>query len=131
MKSSITNQARSLVVEDEVAISKLCERVLTGEGFEVDVAANGKVAKAMICERRYDSYLFDIKMPVMGGKELYEWLQEAYPSSVSRVIFTTGSAIGEDTRNFLQRSGRQVLRKPFIPEELKAIITQILNTVDK
>ena len=77
MKNSIANQTKILVVEDEEAIRKLCQRVLAGEGFEVDIAADGKVAKAMISEQRYDIYLVDLKMPVLGGKELYEWLQEA------------------------------------------------------
>ena len=123
MRNYITNQTKILVVEDEEAIRKLCRRVLAGEGFEVDVAADGKVAKAMICEREYGLYLLDIKMPVLGGKELYEWLQEAHPSSAGRVIFTTGSAIGKDTQSFLRQSGRPVLRKPYTVEELKAIIS--------
>jgi len=130
VKRFVTNQARILVVEDEVAISKLCERVLTSEDFEVDVAADGKVAKAMICERRYDLYLLDIKMPVLDGKELYRWLQEAYSDSVGRVVFATGSVMGEDTQSFLQNSGRQVLTKPFTPEELKAKIRQALKAVE-
>lgn len=41
-----------MVVEDEPAIRSICHRVLTSEGFEVDVAADRKVAKAMICEGR-------------------------------------------------------------------------------
>jgi DNA-binding response OmpR family regulator len=127
VKNSITNQTSILVVEDEEAILKLCQRVLAGEGYEVDIAVNGKVAKSMICERRYDSYLVDIMMPIMGGKELYEWLQEAYPGSASRVIFATGYSTGKDTQNFLQRSGRQVLTKPFTVEELKAVIKQALK----
>ena len=130
MKSSITNRKRILVVEDEAAISNLCERVLTSEGFEVDVAADGKVAKAMILVQRYDLYLLDIKMPVLDGKGLYRWLQEAYPDSVCRVVFTTGSVMGEDTQSFLQNSDRQVLAKPFTPEELKAEIRQSLKAVE-
>jgi len=131
MKTPDSTVKRILVVEDEPAIRKLCQRVLTEEGFEVDVASNGRIAMAMISEQEYDLYLFDIKMPIMDGKELYEWLQEAYPSSASRVIFTTGSATGKDTHGFLQCSGRQVLPKPFTPEELKAKIRQALKVVDE
>ena len=131
MKDSITNLKRILVVEDKAVIPELYQRVLTGEGFEVDVAADGKVAKAMIGERRYDLYVLDIKMPVLGGKELYGWLKEAYPVSVIRVVFNTGSVGGEDTRSFLQNSGRPVLIKPFTPEELKVTIRQALEVADK
>jgi len=45
MKTPDSSTKRALVVEDEPAISKVCQRVLTSEGFEVDVAVNGKVAQ--------------------------------------------------------------------------------------
>ena len=131
MKTPDSTVKRILVVEDEPAIRKLCQRVLTEEGFEVDVASNGRIAMAMISEQEYDLYLFDIKMPIMDGKELYEWLQEAYPSSASRVIFTTGSAIGKDTQNFLQRRGRQVLDKPFTPDELRTTLREALGVLKR
>jgi len=110
---------RILIVDDEPAIRLLCQRVLAGEEFDVDTASNGREAKSMISKREYDVCLIDIKMPLMNGRELYEFLRKMYPGIVSRVIFTTGSAIGEDTERFLQSSGRPVLRKPFTPEELK------------
>jgi len=131
VKNSTTKQKRILVVEDEAVIGQLCQRILTGEGFEVNVAGDGKVAQDMIKKQPYDLYLIDIRLPVLGGKELYVWLQEAYPESVGRVVFATGSAMGEDTQSFLQNSGRQVLTKPFTPEELKVRITQALKTVEE
>ena len=131
MKTPDSTVKRILIVDDEPVIRELCQRVLTEEGFEVDVASDGRIAMVMISEQEYDLYLFDIKMPLMNGKELYEWLQEAYPSSASRVIFTTGSVIGQETDTFLQRSGKPVLRKPFTTEELKAKVTQALKAVDK
>ena len=118
---------RILVAEDEEAIAEICQRVLASEGFEVDVAGNGRVAQAMICERRYDLYLIDIKMPVMGGRGLYKWMQEAYPRSADEVVFTTGSAENQDTESFLQRSGRPVLLKPFTPAQLKDVVKACLG----
>ena len=129
MKTPVSTVKRILIVDDEPVIRELCQRVLTEEGFEVDVASDGRIAMAMISEQEYDLYLFDIKMPLMNGKELYEWLQEVYPSSASRVIFTTGSAIGKDTQNFLQRRGRQVLPKPFTPDELRTTLREALGVL--
>ncbi len=45
MKRQDTGTKRILVVEDEPAICALCQRVLTREGFEVDIAVNGKEAQ--------------------------------------------------------------------------------------
>ncbi len=115
---------RILVVEDEPSIGGLCQRVLTAEGFEVDIAVNGKVAKDMIEEKQYTLYLIDIKLPVMNGKEVYEWLQEKHPQLVSRVIFTTGSILIEDAM-FVERAGRPFLPKPFSPDQLRAIVRQV------
>jgi DNA-binding response OmpR family regulator len=131
MINSSVDRKRMLIVEDEPTICGLVRRVFTDEGFEVDVAPDGRIAQSMIREREYDLYLIDIKLPVMDGKELYKWLQDEYPRSAGRAIFTTGSAMGQDTESFLHRSGRQVLPKPFTLEELKAKIRQALKVVDE
>lgn len=39
---------RILVVDDEPVIRQLCQRVLTGEGFDVDTAVNGRAAQSKI-----------------------------------------------------------------------------------
>ncbi len=126
-----THRKRILIVDDEPAICQLCQRVLTEEGFEVDTAADGRIAQSMMRKREYALYLVDIKLPVVDGKVFYKWLQDEYPPSAARVVFTTGSAIGQDTESFLKSSGRPVLLKPFTTEELKTIITQTLKAVDK
>ena len=79
MKNFGAGEKRILVVDDEPAICDVCQRVLVTEGFEVDIAANGKVAQGMIEEKQYDLFLFDIKMAIMNGKELYQWLKEKHP----------------------------------------------------
>jgi len=116
---------RILVVEDELAISDICRRVLTSEGFEVDIAVNGKVAQDMIIgEKQYDLCLIDIRTPTMNGKDLYQWLKEKHPQLASGVIFTTGDVMGGDTQNFLEQASRPFLPKPFTPGELKAIMRE-------
>ncbi len=124
------HKKRILIVDDEIAICQFCQRVLAEEEFEVDISFNGR-AQSVISEQEYDLYLLDIKMPVIGGRDIYKWLQEMYPHIAAKVIFITGSAIGEDTESFLQSSGRQVLFKPFTIEELKATVTQTLKAVHK
>lgn len=89
MKTPYSSVKRSLVVEDEPAIRVLCLRVLTGEGFEVDIAVNGKVAQDMIEKKQYDLCLLDIRTPVMTGNELYQWLKEKHPQLAGRVIFSS------------------------------------------
>ena len=106
MKNTSTGAKKILVVEDEPSITQVCQRVLRAEGFEVDVAANGKAGQDMIENKTYDLLLVDIRTPAMSGQELYEWLQEKHPQIAERVIFTTGDMMRGDTQTFLQKTGQ-------------------------
>ncbi len=132
MNNSGAGVKRILVVEDESAISQVCQKVLTSEGFEVDIAINGEVALDMIEEKQYDLCLIDIRTPVMNGKELYLWLEEKHPKLASRVIFTTGDVMGGgDTQIFLEQAARPFLPKPFTPDELRAVVRETLRKLEK
>ncbi len=131
MENLSAGAKRILVVEDEPAVSDLCQRVLTSEGFEVDIAVHGKVAQDMIEEKQYDLCLIDIRLPQMTGKELHQWLKEKHPQLASRVIFTTGDVMGGDTQIFLEQTDRPFLPKPFTPDELKAIVKEALKELEK
>jgi len=131
MKNSSARAKRILVVEDEPAICEVCLRVLTGEGFEVDIAINGEVAQHMLGEKDYDLCLIDIRTPVMNGRQLYHYIEDKHPELVSRVLFTTGDVIANDTRGFLEQASRPFLPKPFTTGELKTIVTETLRQIEK
>jgi len=130
MKKVNLGAKRILVVEDEPAINAVCRRVLTSEGFEVDIAVNGKVAQDMLEEKQYDLCLIDIRLPAMTGKELYQWLKEKHPKVVDGVIFTTEDVMGGDTQIFLEQASRPFLLKPFTPDELRAIVREALKEIE-
>jgi DNA-binding response OmpR family regulator len=131
MKSSAAKAVRILVVEDEPTICRVCSQALTGEGFEVDIAANGSVAEGMLGQREYDLVLIDIRTAVMNGKELYRSIVERHPGLASGVIFTTGDVLGGDTKSFLEKSDRLFLPKPFTPDELKTVVREALGRIGK
>jgi DNA-binding response OmpR family regulator len=120
---------RILVVEDEPAITEVCRRILVSEGFEVDVAGNGSIAQTMLEKQDYDLLLIDIRTPVMNGRELYSSIVKRQPELANHVIFTTGDLLTGGTRAFLDESGRPFLSKPFTPDELKAVVTQVLRGI--
>ncbi|MBI2288548.1 MAG: response regulator [Chloroflexi bacterium] len=130
MEAIDNTDKKILVVEDEAAISQVCQRVLTSEGIEVDIAVNGKVAQAMIEKKQYDLCLVDIRTPVMDGKELYHWLQDKHPQLAGRVIFTTGDTMGGDTQSFREQTARPCLPKPFTPDEIRTVIREVLKEVE-
>lgn len=129
MKKMSTGGKIILVVEDEPAIAHICQKSLRAIGFTVDIAINGKAAQKKIERKQYDLYLIDVRMPEMGGTELYYWLCEKYPHLTNRVMFTTGSVMGGDTMRFLEQRGRTLLLKPFTPDELKSAVTKALKAI--
>ena len=122
------SRERILLVEDEPPIRELCQQVLADEGFDVDVAENGKIAQRMMEGRLYALYLIDVKIGEVDGKELYHWLRKKQPEMASRVIFTTGDMMNDDILSFLQQSSRPVLPKPFMLEELIAIVKEVMES---
>ena len=131
MKNSGGRLKRILLVEDEPVVCTACQTILVSEGFEVDIAVNGKVAQDMIKKKHYDLCLIDIRTPAMNGKELYSWLKEKGLELTRGVIFTTGDVMGGDTQSFLKQAARPFLPKPFTSGELKAIVQEPLKQIEK
>jgi DNA-binding response OmpR family regulator len=116
-----------LVVEDEPAICQVCLRTLTADGFEVDIAVNGAIARDMLSEKDYDLCLVDIRTPIMNGRELYKHILDEHPDFKGKVIFTTGDVLDEQLTSLLNGSERPYLPKPFTPDELRAIVKEALE----
>ncbi len=131
MKNSGTGVKKILVVEDEPAITQVCLRTLTSEGFEVDIAVNGEVAQDMVGEKDYDLVIIDIRTPVMNGKQFYQYIEEKHPKLVNRMVFTSGDVVSGDTQGFLEQTGRPFLPKPFTPDDLKTIVRETLRWIEK
>ena len=127
MKNSGAGIRKVLVVEDEPAVCEFCLRVLTREGFEVDVAVDGEIAQDMLGKKDYDFCLIDIRTPTMNGKELYQFVSKKHPRLIDGIIFTSGDVMGGDTQSFLEQTGRPFLLKPFTPDELRTIVRQTLS----
>lgn len=127
MKGSDNLPKRILVVEDEPAICEVCIRVLSNEGFEVDIAENGKVAQGKLSRTDYSLCLIDIRTPVMNGKELYQYILNNHPGMAERVIFTSGDLVEDYTRRFLELAGRPFLPKPFTIGALREIVREFFK----
>jgi PAS domain S-box-containing protein len=119
--------AKILVVDDELAILQFLERVLTDEGHEVETVDNADDALERIENKRYRLILMDIKMPGMGGIELYKRIQKIAHSLTRRVVFITGDVMGGDTKEFLAKVKAHYITKPFDTEQIKRDINRILT----
>ena len=68
---------RKLLVDDEPSITQTFELGLTQYGFQVDTFNNPISALASYKPGSYDLLLFDIRMPIMNGFELYKDIRKS------------------------------------------------------
>lgn len=122
LPGSIGERRHILVVDDEVVIRDILERVLAERNFNVDVAESGEEGLRKMEEQEYDIYLLDIKMPGVDGKDLYENIKNKHPYLVNRIIFITGDTVTRSTQDFLESTGRIYVSKPF---DFASLITSI------
>ncbi|MBN2074057.1 MAG: response regulator [Dehalococcoidales bacterium] len=117
-----SGKIKALIVEDESSIREICKRVLTADGYDVTLAKDGKIAEMLIAENKYDLILCDIRLPKVSGIDCYIFLQQEYYEQSKKMIFMTGSIMSSETTNFLEKSGRPYILKPFRPSELLELI---------
>ena len=119
---SIFTSAKLLVVDDEPAVADIIARTLGELGYTVDIAGDGTEVVGRTDLDEYSLFLLDVKMPGIGGMELYDYMHQLPGDLTSKVVFVTGDTADLDTRQFLERTGNLVLEKPFgLGQLLKAV----------
>jgi PAS domain S-box-containing protein len=77
-----------LVVEDIQLNQLLMKTLLDDFGFELDIAANGKIAIEKLKIKKYDLVLMDLQMPVMNGFEATNYIRTKLKSNVPIIALT-------------------------------------------
>ena len=122
---------RLLVVDDEPNLLLAVAAVLRGKGFEVMTARNGTDALLQIARQLPDLIISDVRMPVMDGYRFARQLRSAPHTKLIPIVFLTAKDETEDRIEGF-RSGVDVyLTKPFEPDELIAVIQNILSRVER
>jgi response regulator RpfG family c-di-GMP phosphodiesterase len=117
-----------LLVDDEPALRELLRTTFEGAHVVVDEAASGLEAEARIKRRRPDVIVLDLRMPGMSGAELCTRLKGNERTKTIPIVLLTGA--DEQEARKAQRCGAEALvRKPFSPLELLAIVERLAGKV--
>jgi CheY-like chemotaxis protein len=117
-----------LVVDDEKSVRELIADVLVGQGYEVEMAADGAEGLRLYEQARYDLILSDLRMPKMDGAAFHQALHDKYGPAMPPMIFVTGQAHSLDYAGFLGMTAAPVLAKPFTVDDLQKAVSQALGT---
>jgi CheY-like chemotaxis protein len=121
---------RALVVDDEPLVGQIMCRVLEQMGYTADHALDGNQAINLAKEQNYEVIICDILMPHINGMALYDLWCEQAPELAARTVFVTGDNLGFETGDFIKRTGRPCIFKPFRLITLAEIIMQMQTASD-
>ena len=116
---------RILLVDDEPLIRRSLTRLLNG--YEVATAASGRQAIEMLRNESFDVVVCDLMMGDLTGIDVYRAIELDSPRLKNRVVFITGGAFTDATREFLARTTNRTLKKPISRKELHAAIAQAIR----
>ncbi|MBS3916315.1 MAG: response regulator [Sulfuritalea sp.] len=118
---------RILIVDDDPELRELLRGYLGGNGFEVDVAADGAAMRQRIAAAVPDLVILDLMLPGEDGLALCRELRADPATAALPILMLT--ARGEDTDRIvgLEMGADDYLPKPFNPRELLARIRSILR----
>lgn len=81
------------IIEDDLAIAQMYRLKFEAEGFDVDIAENGKLGLELCEKMKPDIVLLDLMMPEMNGDEMLEKMRATDWGKHIKVIILTN--VGE------------------------------------
>jgi DNA-binding response OmpR family regulator len=118
---SVKPAYRALVVEDDPAIRRLVEKLLTRQRVQIDLAGDGRTAIDKLRAHHYSVLVLDLMVPELNGFEVIDFLKRENISVPVAVV----SAVSQQALTNLDLDiVKLVISKPFDVDEFsKAILT--------
>ncbi|MFZ5979831.1 MAG: response regulator [Candidatus Zixiibacteriota bacterium] len=116
MKNAIT----ILVVDDELMMRNLMEKILVRDGYKVLTAENGDAALELLKNNQVNIVISDMKMPEMNGFDLLKIVKKEYPH-IGMIMMT---AYGDTytVKDALLLGADEYITKPFKSFEVSMVV---------
>jgi len=118
-------EAKLLIVDDEKHIREGLEKALSLDGYEVELASDGRKALDLIEEGDVDLVITDLKMPQISGEELLKETLDRIP--YLPVIILTGHGTIENAVEAMRNGAYDYITKPLNIDKLSLIVKRALE----
>ncbi len=124
-------RGRILVMDDEEVVRRAAERVLTGMGCEVALAADGAEALETWTAWRergspFDVVVVDLTVPgALGGVETLERLRSLDPAV--KVVVSSGYSTSPVMADFRERGFAAAIPKPWDADEVRRVVAELIG----
>jgi two-component system, OmpR family, manganese sensing response regulator len=114
-----------LLVDDEPALTDPLSRLLTREGYVVDIAKDGRAGANLVSAGNYDLLILDWMLPDLTGVQICQQLRSR--GDLTPVLFLTAKDTLDDRVLGLDAGADDYLVKPFELRELLARVRALLR----
>jgi len=119
--------SKILIVEDDPLMARLYEKVFKFEGYEVDVAGNGREGLEKVHSGKPTLVVLDIMMPEMNGLEVLDKLKADPDTKTIPVVVLTNLAGGQDADAALTKGAvKYIVKSEYEPKAIANMIKEIL-----
>ncbi|MFN7351052.1 MAG: response regulator, partial [Dolichospermum sp.] len=118
--------AQLLLVDDEPGLREAVKEYLQESGFRVQTASNAREGWDWMQENTADLVISDIMMPQVDGYQFLKQLRDDPRFQALPVVFLTAKGMTGDRIQGYKASVDAYLPKPFDPDELVAIVENLL-----
>ena len=119
--------AKILIIDDERAIRNTLKEILEFEGYEIDLAENGRVGVEKAKGGGYDLIYSDVKMPEMDGLEVLDTLQKEEACECP-IVMISGHADVETAVTALKNGAYDFIEKPL---DLNRLLVTTKNALEQ
>ncbi|MCU0474803.1 MAG: response regulator [Anaerolineae bacterium] len=116
--------AHILVIDDDVAMTKLLKTLLELDGFTVDTASRASDAVRVANAHRPDLFLLDYHLPDMDGTELIKILRADHGFPDTPMVVLSGRYVEPEV---MAAGGTGFVLKPYDTSELTALMRRLIQ----
>jgi putative two-component system response regulator len=120
-------RGRVLVVDDVEANRTLITAILTRDGYQVEVAADGTIALESVRRNPPDLVLLDVMMPTPNGFDVCHALKRDHATRLVPVVLVTALQHSEDRIRGIEAGADDFISKPFNTHELRARVQSLIR----
>ena len=123
-------EIRTIIVDDDLASVERLKKDLDAmpEINVIETTTSANIAKQLIINKQPDLIFLDVEMPEMSGFDLLNDIKSEINSNTCVVFYTAHDRYVLDA---LRASAFDFITKPYLPEELDAIVLRVKENISE
>ena len=109
-------QRRVLIIDDEENMLHMLKTILSKEGYEIELARDGREGLIKVVSSKFDMVLCDLRMPEMDGMAFLDGLNEKQIDQT--IIMMSAYGTVDSALEAMKRGAYDYISKPFKPDEI-------------